>query len=117
MTQSPCIRPIRQKILVRKCLAYQPEIHDGKVWYREGNIVVTDLRGSFTHWAEVLDVSDDCKLFKREDIGAFVHLPEWAPQYMQKVHHAVEDGVPVDDFIVKEALFLAKNGAKPMIAR
>ena len=110
------IKPIRQKILVRKCLANKPEVHDGRVYYREGNIVVTDVRGSFTHWAEVLDVSDDCKLFKKEDIGTFVHLPEWAPGQMSKVSHRLENGVPVDEFIVKESLFLSGK-AKPMIAR
>jgi hypothetical protein len=123
-TVSPCIdvraervRPIKKKILVRKCLGYEAEEHEGRIWYKADNIVVTDVRGTYTHWAEILDVSDDCELFTKEHIGAFVNLPEWNPQNMSKVSHKLENGVPVDDFIVKEKLFLMPNGAKPIIAR
>lgn len=114
---SQCIKPIKKKILVRKCLGYEAEEHNGRVWYKADNIVVTDVRGTYTHWAEILDVSDDCELFKKEDIGAFVNLPEWSPQNMSRVSRRLENNIPVEEFIVKERLFLMENGAKPIIAR
>jgi len=116
-TPSQCIKPIKQKILVRKCLGYEPEEHDGRIWYKADNVVVTDVRGTYTHWAEIVDVADDCKLFKKEDIGSYVNLPEWSPQNMSKVNHYLENNIPIDEFIVKERLFLMENGAKPIIAR
>lgn len=117
MIQSQCIKPIKKKILVRKCLAYTPEVHEGRVYWRSDNVVVTDVRGSYTHWAEILDVADDCKLFDKSCVGAFVYLPEWSPQKMTRVGRILDNGVPVDDFVVKESLFLEDNGAKPIIAR
>lgn len=111
------LKPIKRKILVRKCLAAEPERFDGRVYYRTGNIVVTDVRGTYSHWAEILDVSDDCKLFKREDIGSFVNLPEWKPQSMSRVSRRLENNVPIEDFVVKESLFTEVGGAKPLIAR
>lgn len=117
MTKLLCIKPVKRKILVRKCLAYTPEMYNGNLYWRDGNIVVTDVRGSYTHWAEVLDIADDCKLFDKSCIGGFVYLPEWNPAQMTRVNREIVDGVPIDDFIVKESLFLEANGAKPMIAR
>lgn len=116
-TTSPCIKPIKRKILVRKCLGYEAEEHDGRIWYKADNVVVTDVRGTYTHWAEIIDVANDCKLFNKDDVGAFVNLPEWNPQNMSKVNHYIENGIPVDEFIVKEELFLMPNGAKPVVAR
>lgn len=117
-TTTRSIKPVKKKILVRKCLAFEPEKHDGRIWYKADNVVVTDMRGVFSYWAEIIDVADDCELFKKEDIGAFVTLPEYNPQNLTRVNsYYDEHGVPVDEFIATEKLFLIPTGSKPIIAR
>lgn len=111
------VKPIKKKLLVRKCLPYEPELHDGKIYYRDGGIVVTDVRGTYTHWAEIISVASDCSLFDQSDVGAMVYLPEWKPGRMHRVSRELQNGVPIEEFMVSERLFTEPNGAIPMIYR
>ena len=102
------IKPIKKRILVRKCTT--GERRDGA--YYIDNIAIPDSSADNCFWAEILDVSDDCKLFSRDDVGGFVYLPAWKPNHMNRVKD--------EDFVVKESLFTLspKNGgAHPMIYR
>lgn len=108
------IKPIGRKLIVEKCTTGTPEVHDGQVYYRVGNVVVTQLRGNHQHWAEILAVSEDCKLFNQETIGCFVWLPEWDPQRMWRVHTSTQDGIPVERFCIREQIFTEGNG-KPFL--
>jgi len=64
-------RPMNRYIRVRKCVNdhYRDE---------EENIVLykTDKAVEETNWVEIIDVSDDCKHFSEEDVGAFCVSPE-----------------------------------------
>lgn len=100
------LKPIRRKILVRKCTTGEKR-QDG--FYLNG-LAITDFSAEACGWAEILDVADDCKLFRKEHIGAFVYLPEWKPGMINAA------GGP--DFTVKESLFEKSpkdGGANPII--
>ncbi len=100
------IKPIGKRILVRKCITGEKRA-DG---FYLGGIAITDLSADACAWAEIIDVADDCKLFRKENIGSFVYLPAWKPGYINKVDES--------DFTVKESLFSKSpkdGGANPLI--
>lgn len=93
------IKPIRRQIYVRKCTTgTKVTLPDGSVGYKLGNIFVTDIRGEYSLWAQILDVADDCRYFTKDHIGGFVRLREWSPRYIRAV-------VPEIEFMVKEEYF------------
>jgi hypothetical protein len=85
-------------ILVRKCTTGQRKKIDGHDCFVDGGIVLTDIRGNYSRWAEIVDVADECELFAKKHVGGFVFLKEWAPRHMKAV-------VPELEFVVKEDLF------------
>lgn len=100
------IKPIGKRILVRKCYTGEKKA-DG--FYLSG-IAITDFSAEACGWAEIIDVSDDCKLFRKENIGAFVYLPAWKPGMINSVGE--------HDYTVKESLFDKSpkdGGANPVI--
>jgi len=102
------IKPILKKIMVRKCVTGIEEEHEGRTYHRVGGIVITDARADYQHWCEILDVSDDCKLFDKSHIGKFVWLPEFKPNHMYRIGSS-------DDLVVRESLFTEKHGAPAMV--
>ena len=100
-------RPVLRKIVVRKCYTGEPEEFNGKTYWRVGNIVVTERRADYQHWCEIIDVSDDCELFTKQEIGKFVNLPEWKPNDIYRVEGT-------DDFVVREDLFI-RGGAPAFV--
>lgn len=92
------IRPINRQIYVRKCTTGVRVESAGDAYYIVGNVIVPDTYGDSSHWAEILDVADDCVLFNKTHIGGFVRLAEWKPRHMRSV-------IPEKEFIVKEQLF------------
>ena len=87
------------KILVRQC--YNDDIRnpDGSVLiYRPDSAGTDPWMGSKdqTNWAELLMVGEDCELFTAEDVGSFVHCPEFDPQNMTRVGPY--------EFIIKERI-------------
>lgn len=98
MTDSLDIRPLRQKILVRKCITGTPEEHDGHKYFLLDGIVITDQRADFQHWCEVISVSDDCRYYTKDHIGQFIWLPEMKLDKMYPV-----PGTEAD-WIVRESM-------------
>lgn len=90
--------PINKQILVRKCTTGTRETHEGREYFRVGDIVVPNVRGEYQLWAEIIGVAEDCTLFTKSDIGGFVHLKEWSPQYIRAVKRE-------EEFVVREELF------------
>ncbi len=88
------VKPIRRNLYVRKCTTGVKD-HLG---YMVGGVLVTDRRGKYNHWFEIIDIADDCKWFTRENVGTFVRLPEWHHQWMRAV-------VPTKTFMVDERIF------------
>lgn len=99
--------PIKRRIVVRKCTTGEKKA-DG---YYLGGIAIPDYSADACWWAEIIDVSADCKLFEKAHIGSFVFLPAWKPGMMNNI-----DGQ--DDFVIREKLFELppnKGGCHPMI--
>lgn len=97
-THTVDIRPIGRKILVRKCVSGQEEVHNGQTWYRKGDVVIPEKSHEHQLWCEIIRVSDSCKMFTRDMEGkAFVRLAEWKPGNI----HRVND----EDYVVREQIF------------
>lgn len=105
MTESPGIkfRPFLRKFRVQKCVTGTPEEHDGRVWYMQDGLALTDFRANYQHWCEVLDVSDDCEVIGKEAIGGFVYLPEFKPNHMYPVPGSDHE------WVVRESIFDLKE--------
>jgi hypothetical protein len=99
------LKPIKRRLYCRKCHSGEKKIDkDGSVHYEVGGITVTDKRGHYSPYWEIMDVSDDCRLFSKADIGKIVRLPIWNEAYMRNV-------VPKKSVVVKEQMF--EDGAAP----
>lgn len=95
--------PILRSLLCRKGTSgVRDESGDYKL---SSGLFVTRKRGQYSHFWEILDVSDDCKWFSKANIGQWVRLPEWHQQLMRPV---VENKL----FIVKEQIFEPRKDAK-----
>lgn len=88
------LRPIKQRILVRRCVNGD-DAGDG--YRHDGGIILPHMTADRTFMAEIIGLSDDCKLFHAEHVGSFVNIPMWKPQYMNRV----EDEV----FAIRESFF------------
>ena len=63
--------PINKYIKIRKCENDHVRNDDGEiVLYQTENFIEE------TNWVEIIDVSEDCDYFTREDIGSFCIAPE-----------------------------------------
>jgi len=60
------------RILVRKCFRDHIKDENGDVLlYR------TELASDTTNWFEIIAVSPQCRYFRQEHIGNYLHCPEW----------------------------------------
>ena len=97
------------KIVVRKCTTGEEVEDNGRKYWEVGGVTVLEKRADYQHWCEILDVSDDCKLFDRSHIGAFVQLPEFKPNDIYRIGDT-------EDSVVREDLF-ERNEAPALIVR
>lgn len=66
------VTPKNRRILVRKCVNDHVRAEDGEVQiYKPDEVYET------TNVCEIIDIADDCRIFRREHIGWFLELPEW----------------------------------------
>lgn len=74
------IKPIKDWVYVRKCLATDMEIVDGQQEYSVGGVAVPADYGERTCFAEVIDVGPNCKEIRKEHCHKFaVMCPEMGP--------------------------------------
>lgn len=94
----PDIKLIGRKILVRKCVTGDPNSQDDTGSALLNGVAIPEKSHDTQYWCEILDVSDQCRLFTKDMIGkAFVRLAEWKPGFQFRISK--------EDFIVKESLF------------
>lgn len=89
---------INRRLLVRKGTTGVKEVTKDGTFYNIGGIVVTQKRGEFQHWWEILDVADDCKLFDKSMIGSWIRLPEWDADNCDAI-------IPCKLWVVNERIF------------
>jgi co-chaperonin GroES (HSP10) len=65
------IKPLGRRILIRKCVSDHIRDENGKVL-----IYMTDTSYEECNTAEIVDIADDCRMFTKEAIGAFIQIPE-----------------------------------------
>ena len=99
------LKPVNRRLYCRKCHSGKRVVDsDGSVHYELGGITLTDKRGNYSPYWEIIDIADDCKLFTKADIGKIVRLPVWNETYMRNV-------VPKKSLVVREQMFI--DGAAP----
>lgn len=92
------IKLIGRKILVRKCVTGVEETYKGDKYYILSGVAIPEKSHETQYWAEIVDVSDSCRLFSKDMCGkAFVRLSEYKPGFMFRFKD--------EDFVVKEELF------------
>ena len=97
-------KPVGRRIYVRKCHTGEKKVDKNGEWHELNGVVVTAKRANYSPYFEILDIANDCKLFRKEDIGKIVRLPIWNETYMRTV-------VPMKSCAVKEQMFI--DGAAP----
>lgn len=103
------IRPIKKKILLRKCTTGDKiESKEGTFWEVDG-ITIPEVVADCSVFAEILDVSADCRHFSKEHVGLFVKLPStvdgivWQPGDISTIDE--KEGL----MIATEKVFEKKN--------
>lgn len=66
------ITPLGRRIVVRKCVNDHVRDENGEV-----TIWMPDQVYEQTNTCEIIDVSEDCKLYTAEHIGTFIEVPEF----------------------------------------
>lgn len=67
------ITPIGKRIVIRKC------VNDHVRDKGSGNVLIYKPDNTYeqTNTVEIIDVADDCRMFRKEHIGDFIQVPEF----------------------------------------
>lgn len=89
------IRPISRYVVVRKCVNDHVRNNDGDVLiYKPDYIYET------TNWAQILKVSEDCKVLTDEHVGCLVECPEFS----SNLHRLGSESDSVDFFVREDEI-------------